>query len=71
METTNIIQQINLSDIQTSNFINHRKRFSENELMELADSIKRNGVLQAILLRPSADSGYEIILERDDIRLHF
>lgn len=61
METTNIIQQINLSDIQTSNFINHRKRFSENELMELADSIKRNGVLQAILLRPSADSGYEII----------
>ena len=61
METTNIIQQINLSDIQSSNFINHRKRFSENELMELADSIKRNGVLQAILLRPSADSGYEII----------
>lgn len=60
METINIIQHIKLSDIHTSNLINQRRKFPESELAELADSIKRNGLLQAILLRPLA-SGYEII----------
>ncbi|WP_455643758.1 ParB/RepB/Spo0J family partition protein [Parabacteroides sp.] len=61
METTvNNIQQISLANIQTSTFINQRKKFSEKELSELADSIKKNGILQAILLRPTAD-GYEIV----------
>lgn len=60
METTNIIQHVKLSDIHTSNLINQRRKFPESELVELADSIKRNGLLQAILLRPLA-SGYEII----------
>ncbi len=37
-----------------------RERFAEEALAELAGSIKANGVLQPILVRP-ADGGYEII----------
>lgn len=53
------IQNIRLTDIHVSNF-NPRKRFPEEEMNELAESIKKNGVLQAILLRPS-NEGYEIV----------
>lgn len=59
MATTNNIQNIRLTDIHVSNF-NPRKRFPEEEMNELAESIKKNGVLQAILLRPSVE-GYEIV----------
>ena len=61
METPeNNVRQIRLTDIRPSTFINPRKIFSEKELAELAESIKKDGVLQAILLRPSG-TGYEII----------
>lgn len=60
MATVNNIQDIRLSDIHVSDF-NPRKRFPEEEMNELADSIKKNGVLQAILLRPSVEEGYEIV----------
>lgn len=59
MATINNIQNIRLSDIHVSNF-NPRKRFPNEELNELAESIKKNGVLQAILLRPM-NEGYEIV----------
>ena len=38
-----------------------RKDFDEEALQELADSIREHGVLQPILLRPLADSGYRIV----------
>jgi ParB family transcriptional regulator, chromosome partitioning protein len=37
-----------------------RKRFAEDAIAELAESISQRGVLQPILLRPSGD-GYEIV----------
>jgi ParB family transcriptional regulator, chromosome partitioning protein len=38
-----------------------RTRMDEGSLLELADSIKSQGVMQPILVRPVADDGYEII----------
>src|SRR5688500_15906269 len=37
-----------------------RQHFDEDSLAELAESIRRHGVLQPVLLRP-ADDGYELI----------
>ncbi|WP_289873207.1 ParB/RepB/Spo0J family partition protein [uncultured Duncaniella sp.] len=52
---------IALSLIQPSGF-NPRKQFDEQSLTELADSIRRQGVLQAIGVRPIADTDrYEIV----------
>lgn len=38
-----------------------RTRFDEAAMAELAESIKSNGVLQPILVRPLASGGYEIV----------
>jgi ParB family transcriptional regulator, chromosome partitioning protein len=40
-----------------------RRRFTENELAALADSIRAKGVMQPLLVRPAADGGtrYEIV----------
>lgn len=38
-----------------------RDRFDDEALSELADSIKENGVLQPILVRPLANGGYQIV----------
>lgn len=38
-----------------------RKEFDENELKELADSIKQKGVIQAITLRKADDGSYELL----------
>lgn len=38
-----------------------RTRFDETALSELADSIRNNGVLQPILVRPRLAGGYEIV----------
>ena len=38
-----------------------RKIFDENSLAELAESIKANGVVQPILLRPRADGRFQLI----------
>ena len=45
------ITMVALADIQPSGF-NPRKRFDEAALYELAESIKRQGVLQPITVRP-------------------
>ena len=38
-----------------------RKTFDEKSLQELANSIERNGVLQPLLVRPMADSSYQLV----------
>lgn len=55
------ITLVSLANIQPSSF-NPRKYFSESALYELADSIKQQGVLQPITVRPIADTDrYEIV----------
>ena len=55
------ITLVSLANIQPSSF-NPRKYFSEPALYELAESIKQQGVLQPITVRPIADTDrYEII----------
>ena len=50
-----------VADIQPSAY-NPRKRFDEESLRELADSIRQKGVLQPISVRPIPDSDkYEIV----------
>ena len=50
-----------LANIQPSNY-NPRKNFDEKSLAELADSIRQQGVLQAIGIRPIADTDrFEIV----------
>ena len=55
------IVSLALADIRPSNF-NPRKHFDEESLGELADSIRQQGVLQPIGVRPIADTGlFEIV----------
>ena len=55
------ITLVSLANIQPSSF-NPRKYFSESALYELADSIRQQGVLQPITVRPIADTDrYEIV----------
>lgn len=51
--------QIPISRIRPNRF-QPRKRFSPEELASLTDSVRRDGVLMPVLLRPSGD-GYELI----------
>ena len=52
---------VSLANIQPSSF-NPRKCFDETSLYELAESIKQQGVLQPVTLRPIADTDrYEIV----------
>ena len=52
---------VSLADIQPGSF-NPRKHFSETALYELAESIKQQGVLQPITVRPVAGTDrYEIV----------
>ena len=55
------ITMVALANIQPSGF-NPRKRFDEAALYELAESIKQQGVLQPVTVRPVADTDrYEIV----------
>lgn len=54
------IVSVTLADIQPSNY-NPRKTFDEASLAELADSIRQQGVLQPIGVRPIAENRFEII----------
>lgn len=54
------IVSVALADIQPSNY-NPRKTFDEASLAELADSIRQQGVLQPIGVRPIAENRFEII----------
>ena len=53
------IKEISIYDIQANPF-QPRKDFSEAELKDLADSIKRYGLLQPIMVRPK-EQGYQIV----------
>lgn len=54
------IVSVTLADLQPSNY-NPRKNFDEKSLAELADSIRQQGVLQAIGVRPIAENRFEIV----------
>ena len=54
------IVSVALADIQPSSY-NPRKNFDETSLAELADSIRQQGVLQAIGVRPIADNRFEVV----------
>ncbi len=54
------IFQVNVDHISPCPF-QPRKHFSEVELDELANSIRQNGVLQPIIVRPVTENSYEII----------
>lgn len=54
------IVSVALADVQPSNY-NPRKNFDEKSLAELADSIRQQGVLQAIGVRPIAENRFEIV----------
>lgn len=54
------IVSVALADIQPSNY-NPRRNFDEKSLAELADSIRQQGVLQAIGVRPIAENRFEIV----------
>ncbi|MDR0575253.1 MAG: ParB/RepB/Spo0J family partition protein [Tannerella sp.] len=58
-EETKGIVSIELSKIVTGDF-NPRKSISENELRELAESIKQVGILQPVLVRPKGKK-FEIV----------
>ena len=68
METMNNIQSVTernitmvaLASIQPSGY-NPRKNFDEASLAELAESIRQQGVLQPIGLRPMEDNRFEIV----------
>ena len=57
------ITSVALADIQPSNY-NPRKNFDETSLAELAESIRQQGVLQPIGVRPIADNRFEIVFGR-------
>tara|TARA_R110002073_G_scaffold47392_1_gene128555 strand:- start:21 stop:416 length:396 start_codon:yes stop_codon:yes gene_type:complete len=60
METiTEHLKEIALVEISTS-MTNPRSDFNEQSIMELAESIKENGLLQPLLVRPT-DKGYELV----------
>ena len=47
-----------------------RKRFSEEDLADLVQSVKEKGILQPILAEQDTDGSYTIIAgERDDLRI--
>ena len=66
MEMTNIqsaarnIVSVALANIQSSGY-NPRKTFDETSLAELAESIRQQGVLQPVGVRPIEENRYEVI----------
>ena len=52
--------QLRISEIEP-NRSQPRRRFDENSLTELADSIQQHGVLQPLMVRPLASGGYQIV----------
>jgi ParB family chromosome partitioning protein len=54
------LSQINISDIRRNPY-QPRQDFSEEQLQELADSIKQKGVIQPITVRKLEDGKYELI----------
>ena len=52
--------QLRISEIEP-NRSQPRRRFDENSLTELADSIRQHGGLQPLMVRPLASGGYQIV----------
>lgn len=57
------IQKITISDIKANPY-QPRKTFDETRLNELADSIKKHGILQPIVLRKTVQGYYIVVGER-------
>lgn len=53
-------QTLKITDIEP-NRSQPRSEFDEESLRELADSIAMHGVLQPLLVRPTADGGYQLV----------
>ena len=51
---------ISISEIQKNPY-QPRKEFSEEQIQELAQSIKENGLIQPIIVRKSPVLGYELL----------
>jgi len=60
-EADNAFRELPLAVIQPKLDFNPRKYFDEKELIKLADSIKAQGVIQPIVVRPVGKENYEII----------
>ena len=59
-EETNDIQQVSLEHLHS--FENHPFQVNDDEAMaELVESVKEEGILTALLVRPLGDGEYEII----------
>lgn len=54
------LQEIPIAAIQTNKF-QPRRYFDEEQMAELAESIREVGVLQPVLVRPGPDEGFELI----------
>ncbi len=59
-ESNNGIQKINISQI-IPNPSQPRKSFKDEELKELSSSIKNQGLIQAIIVKPTTNNQYQII----------
>ncbi|MGE0766984.1 MAG: ParB/RepB/Spo0J family partition protein [Hyphomicrobiaceae bacterium] len=54
-------QKVVAIDMIGSSTLNPRKDFDEEDLTELAESIRQKGLVQPIIVRPNAGGGYEIV----------
>ena len=54
------LKKIAIKDIQTNPF-QPRKHFDQEKLLELAQSIRENGIIQPIIVRKSSLIGYELL----------
>ncbi|MGD9801914.1 MAG: ParB/RepB/Spo0J family partition protein [Hyphomicrobiaceae bacterium] len=54
-------QKVVAIDMIGSSTLNPRKDFDEEDLTELAESIRQKGLVQPIIVRPNAAGGYEIV----------
>ena len=59
-ETNNSVQKINISQI-VPNPSQPRKNFKDEELKELSSSIKNQGLIQPIIVKPTDDNQFQII----------
>lgn len=62
-----VVTEVNLADIRPNPY-QPRKSFDEAALNELAESIRKTGVFQPIILRKSTIKGYEIIAGERRVR---
>ena len=60
------ITMVALANVQPSNY-NPRKNFDETSLVELSESIRQQGVLQPIGVRPIEDNRFEIVFGEQEL----